>query len=196
MKVTSFPIDGPLLLEPQKHGDSRGFFSEVFREDVFARHVGTVHFVQDNHSRSALKNTVRGMHFQRPPFAQGKLVRVTQGAVLDVAVDVRTGSPTYGQHIKVELSAENWRQLWIPAGFLHGFCTLTDNTEFLYKVTSFYNAEHDGAVRWNDPSLGINWPVTTDSAIVSDKDSKAPLLADLPALFPAILPAVILPAVN
>jgi dTDP-4-dehydrorhamnose 3,5-epimerase len=184
VKVKSFPIQGPLLFEPKKHGDDRGFFSEVFREDVFTKHAGAIHFVQDNHSRSAHKGTVRGLHFQRPPFAQGKLVRVTQGAVLDVVVDVRAGSPTFGQHLSVELSAENWRQLWVPEGFLHGFCTLIDDTEFLYKVTNFYSAEHDGAVRWNDPSLGINWPVTGDSAIVSDKDSKAPLLADLPALFP------------
>jgi dTDP-4-dehydrorhamnose 3,5-epimerase len=186
VKVETFPIQGPLLFEPKRHGDARGFFSEVFREDVFVQHAGAIHFVQDNHSRSAHKGTVRGLHFQRSPFAQGKLVRVTQGAVLDVAVDVRAGSSTFGQHIAVELSAENWRQLWVPEGFVHGFCTLTDDTEFLYKVTRFYSAEHDGAVRWNDPSLGITWPVTGESAIVSDKDRRAPLLADLPAPFPIV----------
>ena len=136
MQVDRFNIEGPLLLTPKRHGDARGFFSEVFRQDVFDAAVGgAVGFVQDNHSVSKMKGVLRGLHFQRPPFAQGKLVRVTKGAVLDVAVDARVGSPTYGRHVAAELSADNWSQLWVPPGFLHGFCTLSDEVEFLYKVT-------------------------------------------------------------
>jgi dTDP-4-dehydrorhamnose 3,5-epimerase len=183
MNIETFDIAGPLLLEPKKFGDERGFFSEVFRQDKFDAAAGATAFVQDNHSRSAKRGTIRGMHFQRPPLAQGKLVRVTRGAVIDAIVDVRTGSPTYGQSIAVELSDANWKQLWVPPGFLHGFCTLTDDCEFLYKVTAYYSQPHDGAVRWNDPALGIDWPVREPEATVSAKDAAAPLLAELPSLF-------------
>jgi len=171
-------------LTPKRHGDGRGFFSEVFRIDVFEAATGPVRFVQDNHSRSAKAGTLRGLHFQRDPRAQAKLVRVTRGAVIDVAVDIRHGSPTYGQHVAVELSEENWKQLWVPAGFLHGFVTLTDDTEFLYKVTDTYSGEHDACVAWNDPDLAIAWPVPPPGGwIFSEKDGRAPRLKDLGMLF-------------
>jgi dTDP-4-dehydrorhamnose 3,5-epimerase len=179
MQVQPFAIAGLLLLTPKRHGDGRGTFAEVFREDVFQAHVPGIRFVQENHSVSALQGTVRGLHCQRPPRAQGKLVRVTRGAILDVAVDARAGSATFGQHVAVELSAENWQQLWIPTGFLHGFCTLTEGAEVLYKVTDTYSAAHDAGVRWNDPALGIAWPVSEIAAILSDKDRDAPLFAQM-----------------
>ena len=182
MQVDSFDIQGPLLITPKRHGDARGFFSEVFRGDVFEAHAGPVAFVQDNHSRSGRRGTVRGLHYQAPPRAQGKLVRVTRGAVFDVAVDVRNGSPTYGRHVTAELSEDNWRQLWVPPGFLHGFCTLVDDVEFLYKVTDYYSPEHDGAVAYDDPDLAIAWPLTGE-AEVSEKDRRAPPFRDLRPLF-------------
>lgn len=178
MNVRAFAIEGPLLLTPARHGDARGFFSETFRQDVFEASAGPVGFVQDNFSRSPQKGTVRGLHYQAPPKAQGKLVRVGAGAVLDVIVDVRQGSPTYGQHLAVELSADNWSQLWVPPGFLHGFCTLTPDVDLLYKVTDFYSPEHDGAVAFDDPDLGIDWPVTRADVTLSAKDAMAPRLRD------------------
>ena len=183
MQVDTFDIEGPLLLTPRRHGDARGFFSEVFRRDLFEAAVGPMEFVQDNHSRSSKRGVIRGLHYQTPPFAQGKLVRVARGAVYDVAVDVRRGSPTYGRHVGVELSEGDWRQLWVPPGFLHGFCTLTDEVEFLYKVTAYYSAEHDGAVAFDDPVLGIDWPLDGAEPLVSGKDRSAPPLAALPPLF-------------
>jgi dTDP-4-dehydrorhamnose 3,5-epimerase len=181
--ITPLALDGCLLIEPGRFADLRGFFSEVFREEWFANTTPPVRFVQDNHSSSRRKGTVRGLHFQRPPRAQAKLIRVTRGAILDVAVDMRDGSSTYGQHITFQLSAENGRQIYMPAGFLHGFCTLEDDTEVTYKVSDTYSASHDGSVRWNDPTLGIQWPVD-GNAILSDKDRIAPLLSDLGDLFP------------
>lgn len=183
MIIQELDIPGLLLLKPQRHGDDRGFFSEVFRKDRFEAAAGPVSFVQDNHSRSATKGTLRGLHYQSPPAAQGKLVRVTSGAVLDVAVDIRQGSPTYGRHVAVELSAENWSQLWVPPGFLHGFCTLTDDVEFLYKVTAYYSPQHDGSVAFNDPDLGILWPFPESQLTLSAKDRAAPRLRDLPPIF-------------
>lgn len=183
MICTELDIPGVFLIEPKKHGDDRGFFSETFRLDLFRQMVGDVAFVQDNHSMSGQAGTIRGLHFQRPPFAQGKLVRVTRGAVIDVVVDIRKGSPTYGQSLKVELSAANWRQLWVPVGMLHGFCTLEDQTEFLYKVTAYYDAASDAGVRFDDPDLGIDWPVAADRAVVSEKDRKAPKLRDFAPIF-------------
>lgn len=186
MQVEPFAeIAGPLLITPTRHGDPRGFFSETWRADVFEQHVGPTVFVQDNHSRSAKRGVVRGLHYQKPPHAQGKLVRVTRGAVWDVIVDAREGSPTRGRHIGVELSAENWRQLWVPVGFLHGFCTLTEDVEFLYKVTDYYSAECDGAVAFNDPELGVDWRLDGAEAQVSEKDRKAPAWRDFGAVFPA-----------
>nr|WP_174300766.1 dTDP-4-dehydrorhamnose 3,5-epimerase [Caulobacter sp. S45] len=183
MQVETFDIDGPLLLTPTRKGDARGFFSEVFRADLFEAAAGPVTFVQDNHSHSSRRGVIRGLHYQTPPFAQGKLVRVTRGAVYDVAVDARRKSPTFGRHVGVELSVDNWRQLWIPPGFLHGFCTLTEDVEFLYKVTAHYSAEHDGAVAFDDPDIAVDWPLSGAEPLVSDKDRKAQRLADLREIF-------------
>lgn len=177
MKSEATQLDGVLIFEPDRHGDTRGFFSEVFNQTKFqaAGLPEDLTFVQDNHSRSAEPGTVRGLHYQAPPHAQTKLVRVAKGAILDVAVDVREGSPTFGEHVSVELSAENWRQLLVPAGFLHGFITLTPDCEVLYKVNDYYSRECDGAVRWDDPALGIDWGSSVSNVVLSDKDSAAPL---------------------
>ena len=176
-------IDGPILIVPKKFGDSRGYFMETFRASLFEAEVGQFTFVQDNRSMSAEVGTVRGLHFQLEPKAQGKLVSCTAGALLDVAVDIRSGSPTYGQFVAEELSAENARELWVPPGFAHGFCTLEPNTVISYKVTDYYSPEHDRGLSWNDPALGIDWPVSADRAILSDKDRKQPTLAALGSVF-------------
>ncbi len=183
MRVVRADIPDILLLWPVKHGDARGFFSETYRRSVLAEHGADVEFVQDNHSRSASRGTVRGLHFQKPPRAQGKLLRVTRGAVLDVAVDIRRGSPTFGQHVAVRVSEEDWNQIYIPPGFAHGFCTLADDTEVLYKVTDYYSPEHDAGLRWDDPALAIQWPVGAGEATLSDKDTRHPLLSELPLSF-------------
>lgn len=175
MKIDRLDIAGLLLIEPIRRSDARGCFSETFRADVFEAAAGPVRFVQDNQSRSVRKGTVRGLHYQKAPRGQGKLVRVLKGAILDVAVDARAGSPTFGRHVAVELSEANWRQLYIPDGFLHGFCTLTDDVDVTYKVTDFYSPDHDAAVRWDDPVLGIAWPIA--EPVLSDKDRVAPLFA-------------------
>jgi dTDP-4-dehydrorhamnose 3,5-epimerase len=179
MQFTRLAIPDVVLIEPKRLGDARGFFSETFRQDRFTAEIGPVTFVQDNQSRSALKGTIRGLHFQREPRAQGKLVRAISGVVLDVAVDIRAGSPSFGRFVAVELSADNGHQLWVPPGFLHGFCTLTNDVELAYKVTDYYSPEHDAGVRWDDPDIGIPWPVDTSAAVLSEKDRKAPLLRDL-----------------
>jgi dTDP-4-dehydrorhamnose 3,5-epimerase len=171
------------LITPPKFGDHRGFFSETYNKRALAEAGLDLEFVQDNHSLSAQKGTLRGLHFQTPPFGQDKLVRVTRGAILDVAVDLRRGSPTYGQHVSAELSAENWSQLLVPIGFAHGFVTLEPDTEVLYKVTQYYSPECDRGLLWNDPDLGIPWPVAEADAILSDKDRKHPRLRDLPDIF-------------
>lgn len=183
MKIEHLPTSGVILLEPQRHGDARGFFSEVYSSRSHAAAGIPNRFVQDNHSLSRQKGVVRGLHFQAPPHAQGKLVRVTRGAILDVAVDIRTGSPSFGRHEAVVLSAENWRQLWIPPGFAHGFVTLEPDTEVLYKVDAFYDRDLDGALRWNDPALGIDWGLPEAEAVLSEKDRAAPLLGELPPIF-------------
>lgn len=179
MQTRSFSIDGPLLISPERFGDERGFFSEVYNARALQSIGIDAHFVQDNHSFSAQKGVIRGLHFQSEPHAQGKLVRVTQGAALDVIVDIRRGSPTYGKHIKVELSAQNWRQLWVPVGFAHGFCTLSENVEFLYKVTGYHAPECNFGLAYDDPALDIEWPVSTVQAILSENDRKHPRLQDL-----------------
>jgi dTDP-4-dehydrorhamnose 3,5-epimerase len=179
MQISALSLPGLLLVTPSRIGDARGFFSETFRADAFEAAAGPVRFVQDNQSLSGARGTIRGLHYQKAPRAQGKLVRVTRGAILDVAVDIRHGSPTYGRHEAVELSAENWRQLYVPPGFLHGFCTLADDTEVIYKVTDYYSREHDAGVRWNDPAIGVAWPVTEAEASLSDKDRNAPLLGEI-----------------
>jgi dTDP-4-dehydrorhamnose 3,5-epimerase len=179
MQFTRLAIPDVVLIEPKRIGDARGTFSETFRQDRFTAEVGPFVFVQDNQSRSALKGTIRGLHFQREPRAQGKLVRAISGAVLDVAVDIRAGSPSFGRFVAAELSAGNGHQLWVPPGFLHGFCTLSDDVELAYKVTDYYSPEHDAGVRWDDPDIAVPWPVKAAEAVLSDKDRKAPLLRDL-----------------
>lgn len=168
-------IAGPVLVAPTTRGDSRGWFREMFRSADFeaAGIPGT--FIQENASQS-VHGVLRGLHFQRPPFAQGKLVSVTAGSVFDVAVDLRFGSATYGQWVGEELSLENGHQLWIPEGFAHGFCVLSDQAQLAYKVTAPYSGPHDGGVLWNDPAIGIVWPIS--DPILSDKDLTQPLLAD------------------
>jgi dTDP-4-dehydrorhamnose 3,5-epimerase len=183
MKVEPQQIADVLLLTPAKHGDARGFFSETFRVDTFAEHGVHPTFVQDNHAFSAGKGVLRGLHFQVPPHAQGKLVRCTRGTILDVCVDIRVGSPTYGRHVAVELSAANWHQLWIPSGFAHGYVTLEDDCEVIYKVTDYYAPECDRGIAWDDPALGIDWRTSADVVILSEKDKKHPRLADAPPAF-------------
>ena len=177
--------DIPMLLEitPKRHGDERGYFTELFRQRDFDAHAGPTVFVQENESLSAKVGTIRGLHFQTDPHAQGKLVRCTAGAIFDVAVDLRTGSPTYGQWKAVELSPTKGNLFWIPAGFAHGFCTLEPDTVVNYKVTSYYAPECDKGVRWDDPAIGIDWPSLADPDTLSAKDRVQPLLADLPVCF-------------
>lgn len=183
MDTTRFSVSGPVLLRPKKIEDSRGFFSETYNEMLFREALGDIRFVQDNHSLSRQTGTIRGLHFQSPPAAQGKLVRVVRGAIFDVAVDIRQGSPTYGQFVSATLSAQNWTQLWVPVGFAHGFCTLEPNCEVIYKVTSYYSREHDLGLAWNDPVLAIPWPLNPSGAILSQKDQTQPLLQHLPHYF-------------
>lgn len=183
MQVTQTKLSGVLILEPRRFGDDRGWFSEVYNRDTLAKHGVTLEFVQDNHSMSADVGTVRGLHYQSPPHAQDKLVRCGAGVVWDVAVDVRVGSPTYGDWIGVELSAENGKQLLIPAGFLHGFSTRAPHSELLYKCSDVYAPECDGSVLWNDPDLGIDWGVDADAAILSDKDRNAVTFAEFQSPF-------------
>ena len=169
MKVTPLSIPDVLLIEPQVFGDDRGFFFESFNQNEFEKAIGKkVNFVQDNHSKS-VKGVLRGLHYQLPPKAQGKLVRVIQGEVFDVAVDLRQSSPTFGKWVGDILSFDNKRQLWIPEGFAHGFITLSDTAEFLYKTTDFYNKEHECAIRWDDETIGIDWPMKEVSLSSKDK---------------------------
>ena len=174
MKVTTTAIEGLLILEPRVFGDERGFFLESYNQKAFDEAVGfEARFVQDNHSRSA-KDVLRGLHFQRPPHAQGKLVRVTQGSVFDVAVDIREGSPTCGQWVGVELSGDNHKQMWIPPGLAHGFLVTSDSADFLYKTTDYYAPQSEGCIRWDDPALGIEWPLPGTAPAISAKDAAAP----------------------
>ncbi len=177
MIVEQLAIPEVILLTPPRFGDSRGFFSEVFSTRRFAEVGVAGPFTQDNHSLSAQKGTVRGLHCQIAPSAQGKLVRCVRGAIWDVAVDIRHGSPTFGHHVAAVLSAENWQQIWVPGGFLHGFCTLEPDTEVIYKVTADYDRAAERGVIWNDPSLALPWPVGPADAILSDKDQILPRLA-------------------
>ena len=178
MKVTPLNIPDVLLIEPQVFGDDRGFFYESFNQNKFEEAIGKkINFVQDNHSKS-VKGVLRGLHYQLTPKAQGKLVRVIQGEVFDVAVDLRQSSPTFGKWVGEILSGDNKRQLWIPEGFAHGFLTLSDTAEFLYKTTDFYSKDHEEAIQWNDKTIGIDWPIkevslsSKDSAAVSFKEAK------------------------
>lgn len=180
MEIIPTPFQGLKLIQPKVWGDARGHFFESYSEAAFEAAGLPTDFVQDNQSLSAA-GILRGLHFQAPPFAQGKLVRVILGAVLDVVVDIRKSSPTYGQHFKIELSADNKKMLWIPLGFAHGFLTLQDDTIFVYKVTGLYNKESEGGLLWNDPELGIDWGVA--DPLLSDKDKVLPCLADFKTPF-------------
>jgi dTDP-4-dehydrorhamnose 3,5-epimerase len=178
MKVTGTDIEGLLILEPKVFGDERGFFLESYNQKTFDAVLGLeVRFLQDNHSRSA-RGVLRGLHYQLPPHAQGKLVRVTQGSVFDVAVDMRRSSPSFGRWVGVELSGQNHRQLWLPPGLAHGFLVTSDSADFLYKTTEYYAPQAERCVRWNDPAIAISWPTLGLSPLLSAKDAAAPLLAD------------------
>lgn len=178
MNIIRTAIPDVLILEPKVFGDARGFFMESWNQKVFDEAVGhPVRFVQDNHSRSS-RGVLRGLHYQLPPHAQGKLVRVVSGSVFDVAVDLRRGSPTFGQWAGVELTGENHRQFWIPPGFAHGFVVTSETADFLYKTTDLYAPQCEGAVRWDDPTVGIAWPDLGMAPLLSAKDAVAPLLAD------------------
>lgn len=183
MRVEELAIPAVKLLTPTRHGDSRGLFCEVYNARTFAAAGITDVFVQDNQSVSSQAGTIRGLHLQRSPFAQAKLVRVVRGRIFDVAVDLRAASPTYGRHVGVELSAANWAQLLVPAGFAHGFCTLEPDTEVIYKVTEHYAPEADTGILWSDPELGIEWPVSAERAVLSDKDRRLPRLKELGPVF-------------
>ncbi len=183
MIIEDTVLSGVKIITPKKLGDSRGYFSETYNAQSYAAAGLSLNFVQDNQSHSAQRGTLRGLHFQTAPFAQDKLIRVIKGAILDVAVDLRRGSRTFGRHVAVELSTANWRQLLVPVGFAHGFCTLEADTEVFYKVTNVYSAANDRGLAWNDPELAIAWPVSAEQAILSDKDRKQPLLRDLETLF-------------
>ena len=183
MKIERLRVPDLILVTPPRFGDARGFFSEVFNAARFAEAGIDMPFIQDNQSLSQERGVIRGLHCQIAPHAQGKLVRCTRGAIWDVAVDARRGSPTFGQWAAVELSAENWAQLWVPPGFLHGFCTLQGDTEVIYKVTDVYDRASERGVIWNDPDLALPWPVTDGEAVLSDKDRKLPRWAEAPALF-------------
>lgn len=187
MQIDRFDISGLLLITPNRISDSRGFFSETFREDFLMANGVRERFVQDNHVRSTELGVLRGLHFQLPPHAQGKLVRVTRGKILDVAVDIRDGSPTFGRHAAVELSAANWCQFWVPVGFAHGYLTLEDDTEVLYKTTDYYAPQADRGIAWNDPALDIDWGIAPDAVTLSEKDRKQPRLADLGVVFPGMV---------
>ncbi len=184
MQVEETAIPAVKVVTPRKHGDGRGFFSEVYNKSAWESVGLQFDFVQDNHSFSAAAGTLRGLHFQIPPFAQDKLLRVARGSILDVALDIRRSSPTFGRHVAVELSAENWRQLLVPIGFAHGFVTLEPDTEVLYKTTAVYSPANDRGVAWDDPDLAIPWPLPAGGAMLSDKDKRWPRLKDAEELFP------------
>ena len=182
MDVIKTEIEGVVIIEPRLFKDERGYFFESFSEREFNTKVRTIRFVQDNESKSSY-GVLRGLHFQKPPYAQSKLVRVIKGAVLDVAVDIRKGSPTFGQHVAVELTEDNHRQFFIPRGFAHGFSVLTPEVIFQYKCDNFYAPQSEGAIAWNDPDLHIDWRIPADKVILSEKDKHHPLLKDAPDLF-------------
>lgn len=183
MEIRPLALADIKLIIPKIHRDERGFFSETYsRRDMASANIAT-EFVQDNHSLSVKAGTLRGLHFQVPPHAQGKLVRVTRGAVFDVAVDIRLGSPTFGRYVSAILSAENWMQIWIPAGFAHGYCTLEHDTEVIYKVTDYYDPDCDRGLKWNDAALGIKWPIDPARVAVSPKDRLQPSLEEMVPVF-------------
>ena len=177
MNYIKTAIEGVIIIEPKIFGDNRGYFFESWKKEEFETNVVKTTFVQDNESKSTF-GVLRGLHFQRPPYTQSKLIRVVKGTVLDVAVDIRKGAPTFGQHVAVELSEENHRQLFVPRGFAHGFVVLSPEAVFQYKCDNYYAPESEGAVIWNDPELNIDWKIPADKIILSDKDRKHPLLKD------------------
>ena len=183
MELLATEIDDVKILIPKRFGDARGFFSETYNRRTFSDRGIEVEFVQDNHSLSAEKGVIRGLHYQIPPHAQAKLVRVVRGAVLDVAVDIRRRSETFGQHVKVVLSEENWRQVFVPPGFAHAFITLEPDTEVIYKVSHYYAPDHERGLLWSDPELAIDWGIDPSEAILSERDRQHPRLADQPDLF-------------
>jgi len=183
MQIEQTGLEGVLILTPARHGDARGFFCESWSRRRLSGHGIEIDFVQDNHSFSARQGTVRGLHFQAPPHAQAKLVRCGRGRLFDVAVDIRKGSPTWGRWVGVELSFENGRQLLVPEGFLHGFVTREPDTEIVYKCSDYYAPEFDGAVRFDDPGIGIDWGIDPAAAVISDKDRAAPLLREFDSPF-------------
>lgn len=185
MKVEPLAIPAVKLLTPVRFGDPRGFFSETWNQARFADAGVPGPFIQDNHAVSTARGVLRGLHCQIGPNAQGKLVRCVRGTIFDVAIDVRRGSPTYGRWVGAEISAENWVQVWVPPGFLHGYCTLTDVTEVIYKVTAPYDKAAERGVIWNDPDIGIDWPVQAEEALLSDKDRQLPRLRDCDGWFDA-----------
>lgn len=182
MNIINTPIQGPTIIEPRIFSDARGYFFESFSQKLFEEKICRTAFIQDNESKSSY-GVLRGLHFQKPPFAQSKLVRVVKGKVLDVAVDIRTGSPTYGQHVSVELSEDNKRQFFIPRGFAHGFAVLSEEVIFQYKCDNYYAPQSEGALAWNDPIIGIDWQIPADKIILSDKDKAHPMLKDLEEVF-------------
>lgn len=182
MEVIETKIPGVVIIEPRLFPDARGYFFESFSKREFEEKVGKIEFVQDNESKSSY-GVLRGLHFQKPPYAQSKLVRVVKGAVLDVAVDIRKGSPTFGQHVAVELTEDNHRQFFIPRGFAHGFAVLTDEVIFQYKCDNFYAPASEGAIAWDDPDLGIDWRVPAEKVILSEKDKKHPRLKEIESPF-------------
>ncbi len=183
MDIIKTAIQDVVIIQPKRHGDARGFFSETFKQEALVEAGIKLDWIQDNHSFSSQRGVVRGLHFQAEPFAQAKLLRVTRGSIWDVALDIRVGSPTYGQHVAVELSADNWSQLLIPVGFAHGFCTLTEETEVIYKVTARYAPETEGGLMWNDVGLGIDWPINDQEALLSERDKLWPAFADFTSPF-------------
>jgi len=183
IEVVAIEISDLKLIVPRIQRDHRGYFSETYSKAGFSALGVNLEFVQDNHSLSVERGVVRGLHFQIPPFAQDKLIRVIRGSIFDVAVDLRRESATYGKHVARVISATNWNQFLVPIGFAHGFCTLEANTEVIYKVTNYYAQEHDRGLMWNDPDLKIAWPIAEGEAILSDKDRKQPRFRDLPHYF-------------
>jgi dTDP-4-dehydrorhamnose 3,5-epimerase len=183
MQVERFPIEGLFSLTPARHGDSRGFFSEVYRREILAAEGIEAEFVQENHVYSAKRGVLRGLHFQIPPYAQGKLVRCARGAILDVAVDIRAGSPTFGRHTVQELSATNWKQLWIPPGFAHGYLVLEAPCEVIYKVTQYWTPHSERGVAWDDPTIAIDWGMPQTELTLAEKDRANPRLAELEPVF-------------
>jgi dTDP-4-dehydrorhamnose 3,5-epimerase len=183
LSIQETDLPGVRILTPRRLGDERGYFAETYHRRRFEESGITGDWVQENHAASTAVGTVRGLHYQLPPFAQAKLIRVTRGAALDVVLDIRRGSPTFGRHVAVELRAGDGRQLMVPAGFAHGYCTLEPDTEILYRVDAYYSPDHERGIRWDDPALGIDWPVTAADVVLSDKDRGLPPLHRQPDLF-------------